>query len=241
MPRKAPPPGLVKAARKHRLYPPTVIERRGALVVCNKAAGLPSAGRNLDDPDCLQAHVMGLTRQKTWAVHQLDRDTSGINFFVLRSSLVQPCSESLSAGKKTYLTVVRGAWPHGAITIDAPIGRVDGSPQVMDSGRPARSEVRPLEVNEQASLLEVKIHTGRTHQVRLHLAHKGCPVIGDRRYGGGEEEAPRQILHAVRAECIGEVEGVWLAPVPDDFRSALSSVGLGDETLAEYEAPAEEE
>ncbi len=159
---------------------------------------------------------MARKERSVWAIHQLDRDTSGLNLFVIRRALVDTWAQSLKAGTKTYLAVVTGAWEHGEDVITAPIERVDGQPQVVEEGRPTRTKVTPLAASPGASLLSVEIETGRTHQVRLHLAHRGHPVWGDRRYGEAAEE--RQLLHAWRVTCD---DRTWESPVPKDLRAFL--------------------
>ena len=216
---------LVAAARAHPAYPPQLLERRGSLVVCAKPSGLASTGRHLNDPDCLQALVMGSTKKMAWAVHQLDRETSGVNLFVLKKTWVHTHAEALRQGQKRYLALVEGKWSAGDTTIDAPIARIDGSPQIDDSGRRAVSHVRVLEIGSQASLLEVSIETGRTHQVRLHVAHLGHPVVGDRRYG---TPGDRHFLHARQITLGGDIEGSWQAPLPADFCAALNHYEISE-------------
>lgn len=216
--RRRPPPRLVAAARAHPAYPPTILDARDGLLVCDKPAGLASTGRDLEDPDCLQAHLMAHAGRDVWAVHQLDRDTSGVNLFVTRRALVDEWSRALKRGTKTYLAVARGEWRQGDVVITAPIERVDGQPKVVAEGRPTRTNVTPVATTSDASLLSVRIETGRTHQVRLHLAHHGHPVWGDARYGVAATE--RQLLHAYRV-CTGEDE--WNAPLPADFRAFLAA------------------
>lgn len=224
--RNRPPPELVAKARAHPAYPPTFLDKGEGLVVCDKPAGLASTGRNLEDPNCLQAHVMASKHRIAWAVHQLDRDTSGVNLFVVRRALVDTWANALKRGTKTYLAVVAGEWPHGQDVITAPIERVDGQPRVVEEGRPTRTTVTPIASTADASLLFVQIETGRTHQVRLHLAHRGHPVWGDHRYGTAADE--RQLLHAWRVECEGRT---WTAPVPLDLRAFLN-----DRTWSDPEA-----
>lgn len=204
---------LFESAQAHPAFPPAVLHEADGLIVCNKPAHLPSTGRDLDDPDCLQALLMAHWKRKIWAVHQLDRETTGVNLFVRRRALVDTWSRHLRDGTKTYVTAVDGAWPHGAETIVAPIERVAGQPRVVREGRPTHTFVTPLVVRDDASLLSVRIATGRTHQIRLHLAHRGHPVRGDKNYG--RPVGDRQLLHAWRVSCGGET---WTAPVPEDLR-----------------------
>ena len=134
-------------------------------------------------------------------VHRLDKDTSGL--MVVAKN--QPALLNLSAQfkdrqvKKTYLALVKGEISPKSGAIEAPIGRDPGHRQrmaVTSGGRPARTGYRVLRVIGGYSLLELRPETGRTHQIRVHLAAIGHPVVGDATYGGREAFAPRQFLHA---------------------------------------------
>lgn len=105
------------------------------------------------------------------------------------------------------------------------------------SGRPARTLYRLEEEFPGVSLLRLKILTGRTHQIRVHLARLGCPVLGDPVYGGkrrGEPPSvPRQMLHALRLKITHPVTGdpmEWTAPLPEDMESVLVSLRAGEGT-----------
>ncbi len=165
-------------------------------------------------------------------VHRLDKDTSGV-LVVARTAavhrhLVKAFKERLV--DKTYLALVHGVpeKPQGAV--EAPIGRHPVHRQKMAvrpvDGRAAVSRWRVLQVFHHTSLLEVTIETGRTHQIRVHLAAIGHPVAGDRLYGSNRknERFPRQLLHAWRLRFAHPVTGESLsfeAPLPGDFAAAL--------------------
>lgn len=199
-------------------------------MVVDKPAGLPSTGYTLSDVHCvqyqLQVHLRGA---RVWAVHQLDKDTSGVNVFALKKSQVAVWSARLRRGRKTYWGIVSGCWTRGQTVIEARIDRVAGQPAVVSSGRPARTRVIPLRVAKTASLLALTLDTGRTHQIRLHLAHVGHPLLGESRYGAAPcRRAPRHILHArtlaVRTES-GEKKQ-FQAPLPEDFVQVLEQEQL---------------
>lgn len=194
----------------------------------DKPAGLESTGKTLDDPRSVQHRLAAQLGRPVWAVHQLDRETSGVLLFVRRRSLVAPLQEELRHGRKTYLAIVHDRVPWESTTIDAPL-RYDEARRrwvVGAGGRPARSELRRLAVSDRASLVEIALRTGRTHQARVHLAHAGHPLAGERRY----REPPstlhsRHALHAWRVELSGG--RCFEAELPDDLRRLARSLGLG--------------
>lgn len=195
------------------------------LIAVDKPAGLPSTGRTLSDPDCLQHHLMQHYRRKIWAVHQLDADTTGVNLFVRRKALVAQVAEKLGRGRKVYLALCHGRFEHrGWHRIDAPIGWVEArrARWISPQGKSAISDVRAVALSEGFSLLEVAIKTGRTHQVRIHMASVGHPLIGERRY-----KAPpcdllgRHALHAHRVKLAGA--DIIEAPMPDDIQSLVEA------------------
>ena len=196
------------------------------LIAVDKPAGWPSTGRDLKDPDCLQHLLMQRFRRKIWAVHQLDADTTGVNLFVRRKSLVATWADRLRQGRKTYLALCHGQIERrGWFRIDSPIGWVEarGGRWIADDGKAAVSEVRVEKAGESISALEVAIKTGRTHQVRIHLASVGHPLVGERRY----RQPPcglldRHALHAHRVRLPGV--GVIEAPVPADLQVLLDGL-----------------
>jgi 23S rRNA pseudouridine1911/1915/1917 synthase len=166
-------------------------------------------------------------------VHRLDKDTSGV-LVVARTAAVH--RQLVTAFKerlvdKTYLALVHGVPRDSQGTVEAPIGRHPVHRQKMAvcpaNGRAAVSRWRVRQVFRRISLLEVAIETGRTHQIRVHLAAIGHPVAGDRLYGGNRknEHFPRQMLHAWRLCFSHPVTGKNLAfeaSLPADFTSALA-------------------
>jgi len=206
---------------------PQIIRNQDGLVVVDKPWGLPSTGRDLADPRSVQAWLQRtLDREKVWAVHQLDQDTSGLNLFVLKKPLVPEWSERLAAGRKTYLAIVHGRAQ--AATVEAPIGvRREGRktfPAIRADGDPAVTEIEVLDATDEASLVAARPRTGRTHQVRLHLASVGHPLYGERMHRDPPCEAhPRHALHAWRFR-VGDTS--FEAPPPEDFAALARRLGL---------------
>ncbi len=135
-------------------------------------------------------------------VHRLDMDTSGVMLVARTEIAYHSLVEQFGERKvqKTYVALVAGSFPHASGTIEAPIGRSTADPRRMEvdwSGRSALSKFRRVARTNHASLLELDLVTGRTHQARVHLAAVGFAVLGDSVYGtdGG---ADRQMLHAWR-------------------------------------------
>jgi 23S rRNA pseudouridine1911/1915/1917 synthase len=165
-------------------------------------------------------------------VHRLDKDTSGL-LVVARSPRAlaslrrQLAARSLS---RAYLALVHGNLPHREGTIDAPVGRHPRhriKMAVVSSGRPAVTRYRVVEAFARYSLVEASLVTGRTHQIRVHFAHLGHPVAGDRVYGRGRDDLGigRQALHAWRLRLHHPATGAELAfeaAPPADFVSAVA-------------------
>ena len=214
--------------------PPRILTRGDDFLVADKPAGLATTGRDLDDPDCLQSQLMThLSRRKVWAVHQLDKPTSGLCLFALRKPSVAVWAERLRAGKKLYLGLVEGALA-GTHEVHAPLGRVtlpDGrtQPGLVPGGKASHSTVCAVATSEGRTLVTVQIHTGRTHQARLHLAHLGHPLVGEQMHRHPPCTAlPRPALHSWLLELEGP-DGAPLrleAPAPAMLTEAAGHLGL---------------
>lgn len=158
------------------------------------------------------------------AVGRLDRGTSGLLVVAKHAHaqvVLQREMEQGLAGKE-YLAVVRGR-PDDAGTIDAPIGRAPGSVitrRVDPEGARAVTHYQTLEAWGPHSLVRLRLETGRTHQIRVHMAHIGHPLAGDFLYGQEEESIPRAALHAQKLEFTHPVSGqqmTFTVPMPQDM------------------------
>ena len=131
-------------------------------------------------------------------VHRLDRGTSGLILFCDKPAMLQHLQKNWAdCVGKDYLAVVEPAPTWQSKRICLPISRgpdTRGRYCINDAGRPSDTEAEVIERRENRALLRLIPHTGRTHQLRLHLAHLGCPILGDNRYGGASH--PRLMLHA---------------------------------------------
>ena len=214
------------------------------LIVINKPAGLvvhPGAGhREHTLVNALLHHCPGLSdiggKERPGIVHRLDKETSGC-LVVAKNDVVHRALSDQFASRtvdKIYLALVRGKLRKTAGSIDEKIGRhpVHRQKMSVDSrrGRAAKTEYRVLNVADEMSLIECRLHSGRTHQIRVHLHHIGHPVIGDKIYGPKKSGRPeRQMLHAWKLGFKHPGTGEWNAfeaAVPNDFLEAAAAAGL---------------
>jgi 23S rRNA pseudouridine1911/1915/1917 synthase len=171
-------------------------------------------------------------------VHRLDKDTSGLLLVAKDDDAHHFLTSAMKRRLITrrYWALVRGHPAASTGTIDAPIGRDPRrrwSMAVVGSGKPAVTHYRALSSNDLVALLEVSLESGRTHQVRVHLAHAGHPVVGDPVYGGSSTIASdlglsRPFLHA-HALLFPHPDGSTVSvddPLPDDLVAALARAGL---------------
>lgn len=202
----------------------------GPLLAVDKPPGIPSTGRSLDDDDAVQWHVIQREGRMIWAVHQLDADTSGVLLLTRDRATVEPLKRAMAhaEGEKRYLAMVRGAPRWGALTALAPIGPVPGGLGVSAGGRACRTELEVLARGADAALASAHLFTGRTHQIRIHLASLGHPLLGEEWYG---EDAPctrhpRQALHAARLTLGPPFRRTIDAPLPEDLEELGRREGL---------------
>jgi 23S rRNA-/tRNA-specific pseudouridylate synthase len=207
-----------------------LFEAKGLLVV-NKPPDLPSTGRSLDDSDCLQFWLIQRHGGMVWAVHQLDADTSGINVFTTEKKLVGQLKKRMRSpqGRKTYLALVHGrpSWTHRKV--DAPIGFIDSrSLGVTEEGKTASSHFSVLHHTPEHALIEARILTGRTHQIRIHLSSLGHPLIGEEWYRSSPcLSHPRQALHAWKLDlAAGPGPCSFVAPLAPDLCKLAERVRL---------------
>ena len=201
------------------------------LIVLNKAPGVlvhPSHG-HFDDT--LGNFLMDYYRRSGdesdfHPVHRLDKGTSGLLAVAKHPHAQERLKRQLHTGdfRRTYLAVCDGAPPAPSGTVDAPIGRAGDAPsrrEVRPDGQPARTHYRILRPLGPRTLLELTLDTGRTHQIRVHMAHLGCPLTGDFLYGTENRALiARPALHSARLELAHPVTGerlVCSVPLPDDM------------------------
>ncbi len=238
----APP---VRDKIKPEPMPLDIVYEDDDLIVIDKPAGLvvhPAPGHPSGTlANALIAHAPEISiagSNRPGIVHRLDKDTSGLIVAAKsdrgRTSLVSQW-ESRRV-KKDYVALVAGSIVEDEATIDAPIGRDPKNRQrmaVVRGGRPAVTHFRVRERFADATLLDVVIETGRTHQIRVHLAFIGHPVVGDRAYGQKdptEMTLERQFLHASGLEFqLPDGRQVsFSAPLPADLQAVLDTLRAGE-------------
>jgi len=209
-----------------------IIYEKNGLLVVNKPYDIPTSGRSLDDNDAVQFWLMQRHKGKVWAVHQLDADTTGVNIFVTEKRLVGKYQKSLGdpRSSKSYLAIVHGVPDQITFESREPIGKVDSrSLGVTADGKSAHSTFRVIDSAENYSLIEVKIFTGRTHQIRIHLAHLGFPLVGEEWYCSPPcTQHPRQALHAYRVDLNETTGDLFEAPIAEDFLNLMCRLGLNE-------------
>ena len=170
-------------------------------------------------------------------VHRLDRFTSGLIAVAKTEAAHRALAHQLASREmgRTYWALVRGGFRESSGEVDAPIGRDPRQRRrmaVVAGGRPAQTDFRVVERCPRTTVLEVSLRTGRTHQIRVHLASIGHPVVGDPDYGRrGDPFAGRPALHACRLRLVhpaDQTERVFESPLPDDLVALLERARQGE-------------
>ncbi len=234
-----PPPIPDAAAPQAQRMPLKIVHEDRDILVIDKPAGLvvhPGAGQ----PDrtllnALLAHAPQLAAvPRAGIVHRLDKDTSGLLVVAktveAQADLVKQLAER--SMRRVYLAVVQGDPPASGV-IDAPIGRDPRSRvrmAVVHRGKPARTGFRVVERFGHAALIECRLETGRTHQIRVHLQHIRHPLVGDAVYRRGTRHGlsfARQALHAAELTLKHprtHEPMTWRSPLPRDLKRLLASL-----------------
>ncbi|MDH4062530.1 MAG: RluA family pseudouridine synthase [Aquincola sp.] len=211
-----------------------IVDEDEHLLVIDKPAGLvvhpaPGHWQGTLVNGLLAHHAAAATLPRAGVVHRLDKDTSGL--MVVAKSLLAMTSLTRAiaarAVRREYIAIVHGVVAAGLVQIDAPIGRDPVSRvrmAVSRAGRPARTDVARMAGNQHFTAVACRLHTGRTHQIRVHLASRGHPLVGDALYGGAPAlSLGRQALHAFRLAFTHPLLGTarsYEAPLPPDLRAA---------------------
>jgi 23S rRNA pseudouridine1911/1915/1917 synthase len=237
-------PPLEKIDNQPEHIPLEILFEDNDLIVINKPAGLvvhPGAGhREHTLVNALLHHCPTLSgiggKERPGIVHRLDKETSGCLVIAKNDQAHQGLSIQFVARsvEKIYLALVAGKLRKTAGVIEEKIGRHPVDRQRMSTtssrGRAAKTEYRVIRSASEMSLVECQLHTGRTHQIRVHLHHLGHPVLGDKVYAPKlAKDYPRQMLHAWKLGFQHPRTGEWksfAAPLPNDFTDTMRSIGL---------------
>ncbi len=252
-----PPPGRHMVAED---IPLDVVFEDDDLIVVNKPAGMvvhPAPGNWSGTlVNALLGHggplAMGGGEERAGLVHRLDKETSGLLIVARTDRAHRVLGKALSERRvvRRYAAMLWGHLREDSVAVDAPIGRDPRDRKrmaIVSSGRPARTELVRLARFDSVDFVRAHLHTGRTHQIRVHAASTGHPVVGDDTYGGGGGRRllglppKRHFLHAAwlrfRHPSTGQVLDLR-APLPPELMNSLAAAA-GDDTYSEHPDPLE--
>ncbi len=238
------PPVRTAAAQPSKAKPLNlpVVHEDAALIVIDKPSGVAVHGGSGVSYGVIESLRAERPEAKFLElVHRLDRDTSGLLMVAKKRSALVELHRMLREGEvdKRYLAVVKGRWSGKAELRESLHKYVTAQGErrvaVREDGQSAVTRVKALKAKDSASLLELQLLTGRTHQIRVHLAHAGHPVLGDDKYGDFElnkalekNGVKRLFLHACKLTLLHPVSGTALAfksPVPAEMKAFVEAAG----------------
>ena len=250
---RVPPVRVGEAAPPRKAPPAMVAGVTGAIIyedprllVIDKPSGVAVHGGSGVSFGVIEALRAARPDEDLELAHRLDRETSGILLIARKPAALRTLHALLREGQveKRYLALVKGKWELGKKRIDVPLRtdiRVGGERTVKAdaSGKEAASVFKPLQFfGKRATLVEVELETGRTHQIRVHAAHAGYPLAGDEKYGAEDFNATmeelglkRMFLHAHQVSFTWPESGAEFsvnAPLPPELAAILDK--LGDKT-----------
>ena len=237
-----------QAGMQERLLAAVIFESNDLLVL-DKPQGIAVHGGSSIRSGVVEQLRLATGNQKLELVHRLDRETSGCLLLAKKPSVLKALQEEFRSRrvKKIYQLIVAGDWPSGMRTVTAPLQRYE-TPwgerrvRIARDGQAARTDFEIVDRRSGHTWLQARLHTGRTHQIRVHVNHLGCPIVGDDKYfgpgrpaeqrqaltrahsgdrkaeGGERKSAPSLLLHASRLHIAHQGDLLKLeAPTPDRF------------------------
>jgi 23S rRNA pseudouridine1911/1915/1917 synthase len=225
-------------AYRPEAIPLSIVHEDEDVLVVDKAAGMvvhPAAGNWSGTllNALLARDPASAALPRAGIVHRLDKDTSGLMVVGRSLASVTALTRAIAAREvqRRYLAIAQGSPPHERWSIEAPIGRdprLRTRMAIVGSGKPARTDVELVGATGGFAALRCTLHSGRTHQIRVHLASQGLPLVGDRLYGGVSALGmARQALHAARLAFAHPRSGTAMSfesPPPGDFAHAWAQV-----------------
>ena len=228
---------------KAQEIPLDIIYEDSDIIVVNKPKGMVVHPANGNPDGTLVNAILSICKNslsgiggelRPGIVHRLDKDTSGLIIVEKNDKAHINMSEQIKERnvKKTYIALVRGNVPEEEATINMPIGRSTKDRKKMavtKNGKQAITHFKVLKRYSKYTLLEIKIETGRTHQIRVHMAEIGYPVVGDAVYSNGKNEfgIEGQMLHAYKLEFMHPITNKHMeltAPLPQYFEEILKKL-----------------
>lgn len=228
---------------KAQEIPLDIIYEDSDIIVVNKPKGMVVHPANGNPDGTLVNAILSICKTslsgiggelRPGIVHRLDKDTSGLIIVAKNDKAHINMSEQIKERnvKKTYIALVRGNVPEEEATINMPIGRSTKDRKKMavtKNGKQAITHFKVLKRYSKYTLLEIKIETGRTHQIRVHMAEIGYPVVGDAVYSNGKNEfgIEGQMLHAYKLEFMHPITNKHMeltAPLPQYFEEILKKL-----------------
>jgi 23S rRNA pseudouridine1911/1915/1917 synthase len=210
------------------------------LLVIDKPAGLLSMASESEEQKTAYFQLTAYLRRgrreardRVWIVHRLDRETSGLMVFAKTSEAKAVLQKGWEKVEKKYESVVEGSLMEHAGVFDSHLDESNilrvRSAEPSDATRHARTHYRVLRRGETRSLVELTLETGRRHQIRVHLADAGCPIVGDSKYGAETDPAKRLALHATQLRFPHPVTGQEMhfqSPLPKELARLVPASGI---------------
>ncbi|GAA0709247.1 RluA family pseudouridine synthase [Dokdonella soli] len=216
-----------------------IIHEDREFLVIDKPSGIASHGGSGVSFGAIELLRAARPRDTLELAHRLDRDTSGVLVLTRKRSALAALQTEIREGRveKRYLALIQGALPQARLTVDAPLRKsvLQGGERMVrvdTEGKESRSRFSELERYDGASLVEVALDTGRTHQIRVHAQHIGHPLAGDEKYGEREfnrrmrdKGLKRLFLHAARFEfSLGDRAYSFSAPLAPELAAVVDAL-----------------